>query len=116
MPWKNVTLMEEISRFVMLAQTDRFTITDLCDQFGISRKTGYKHLERYALHGLEGNRKHLRLYLLPFSATSGANAYGWGRRCWQRTSGRISTRPCCDATPRPIPFRRPNSPTDRGKR
>lgn len=54
MPWKNVTIMEEISRFVMLAQTDRFTITDLCDQFGISRKTGYKHLERYALHGMKG--------------------------------------------------------------
>ncbi len=54
MPWKNVTYMEEITRFVMLAQTDRFTITDLCEQFGISRKTGYKHLERYALQGLKG--------------------------------------------------------------
>jgi transposase len=54
MPWKNVTLMEEITRFVMLAQTDRFTITDLCEQFDISRKTGYKHLERYALQGLKG--------------------------------------------------------------
>jgi hypothetical protein len=26
--------MEETIRFVMLAQTDRFTITDLCEQFG----------------------------------------------------------------------------------
>ncbi|MGH8630117.1 MAG: helix-turn-helix domain-containing protein, partial [Burkholderiales bacterium] len=48
--------MEEIIRFVSLAQTDRFTITDLCEQFGISRKTGYKHLERYALEGLKGLR------------------------------------------------------------
>lgn len=54
MPWKNVTLMEEINRFVMLAQTDRFTITELCEQFGISRKTGYKHLERYEAEGLKG--------------------------------------------------------------
>jgi hypothetical protein len=46
MPWKNVTHMEEINRFVILAQSDRFTITELCEQFGISRKTGYKHLER----------------------------------------------------------------------
>ncbi len=46
MPWQNVTPMEEIIRFVMLAQTDRFTVTDLCEQFGSSRKTGYKHLER----------------------------------------------------------------------
>lgn len=54
MPWKNVTSMEEITRFVLLAQTDRFTVTELCEQFGISRKTGYKHLERYAANGLKG--------------------------------------------------------------
>ena len=54
MPWKNVTHMEEINRFVILAQSDRFTITELCEQFGISRKTGYKHLERYAETGLKG--------------------------------------------------------------
>ncbi len=51
MPWQTVTPMEEIIRFVSLAQTDRFTITDLCEQFGISRKTAYKHLERYAAGG-----------------------------------------------------------------
>jgi hypothetical protein len=42
MPWKPVTSMEEITRFVLLAQSGRFTITDLCEQSGISRKTGYK--------------------------------------------------------------------------
>ena len=41
-------------RFVMLAQSGRFTVTELCEQFGISRKTGYKHLERYAAEGLKG--------------------------------------------------------------
>lgn len=46
--------MEEMIRFVMLAQSDRFTLTELCEQFGISRKTGYKHLERYAATGLKG--------------------------------------------------------------
>ena len=40
--------MEEMNRFVVLAQSGRFSVTDLCEQFGISRKTGYKHLERYA--------------------------------------------------------------------
>ncbi len=43
--------MEELIRFVKLAQTERFTLTELCEQFGISRKTAYKHLERYALRG-----------------------------------------------------------------
>jgi transposase len=46
--------MDEIIRFVSLAQTGRFTVTELCEQFGISRKTGYKHLGRYASDGLKG--------------------------------------------------------------
>jgi transposase InsO family protein len=46
--------MEEIIRFVMQAQSARFTITELCEQFGISRKTAYKHLARYAAAGLKG--------------------------------------------------------------
>ena len=49
--------MEEIIRFASLAQSDRFTITELCEQFGISRKTGYKHLDRYAAEGLKGLRE-----------------------------------------------------------
>ena len=54
MPWQNLTPMEEINRFVMLARSGRFSVTDLCEQFGISRKTGYKYLERYAAEGLAG--------------------------------------------------------------
>ena len=54
MPWTNVTYMEEINQFVILARSGRFTVTELCEQFGISRKTGYKHLERYAALGLAG--------------------------------------------------------------
>ena len=46
--------MEETIRFVILAQSARFTLSELCEQFGISRKTGYKHLERYAADGLKG--------------------------------------------------------------
>lgn len=56
MPWQNVTPTEVINRFVMFARSGHFTVTDLCEQFGISRKTGYKHLERYAELGLEGLR------------------------------------------------------------
>ncbi|MEO6876174.1 MAG: IS481 family transposase [Opitutaceae bacterium] len=46
--------MEEINRFVVLAKSGRFSVTDLCEQFGISRKTGYKYLERYADAGVAG--------------------------------------------------------------
>ena len=54
MPWTNVTYMGEINRFFILARSGRFTVTELCEQFGISRKTGYKHLERCAALGLAG--------------------------------------------------------------
>lgn len=46
--------MNEKERFVMLAQTGRFTITDLCKDFGISRKTGHKYLQRYESEGRSG--------------------------------------------------------------
>ena len=54
MPWNQVTQTEEIIRFVMLARSARFTVTDLCEQFGISRKTAYKHLARYEDEGMKG--------------------------------------------------------------
>ena len=46
--------MTERERFLMLAQTGRFTITDLCADFGISRKTGHKYLRRYQADGKSG--------------------------------------------------------------
>jgi hypothetical protein len=30
MPWQTITPMEEMIRFVMLVQSDRFRLTDLC--------------------------------------------------------------------------------------
>ena len=46
--------MDEKERFVTLARTGRFTLTDLCRDFGISRKTGHKYLERYRREGRDG--------------------------------------------------------------
>ena len=54
MPWKTVTTMEEKHRFITLAQSGRFTISELCESFGISRKTGHKWLNRYAEDGFDG--------------------------------------------------------------
>lgn len=36
MPWKEINPMEEMIRFLMLANSGRFTVTDLCEQFGIN--------------------------------------------------------------------------------
>lgn len=46
MPWTETDPMTERERFVTLAQTGRFTISELCLDFGISRKTGHKYLPR----------------------------------------------------------------------
>lgn len=54
MPWKETEPMTERERFIILAQTGRFTITDLCADFGISRKTGHKYLRRHEADGRAG--------------------------------------------------------------
>jgi transposase len=41
-------------RFVILSQTGRFSVSDLCADFGISRKTCHKYLKRYKSEGLAG--------------------------------------------------------------
>ena len=48
MPWKDVEPMEEKLKFVVLAFSGRFTVKDLCEQFGVSRKIGHRNMSRYA--------------------------------------------------------------------
>jgi transposase-like protein len=52
MPWKASPVMEERLRFVARLLDGEAT-TDVCRDFGVSRKTGYKIFDRYKEHGLE---------------------------------------------------------------
>ena len=52
--------MNEKERFCVLAQTGRFSVLELCTEFGISRKTGHKYLKRYGNSGREGLHEHSR--------------------------------------------------------
>src|SRR5215813_5012485 len=52
MPWKESSVMEERLRFVARL-LDGEAMTQVCRDFGISRKTGYKIFDRYNEHGLE---------------------------------------------------------------
>ena len=54
MPWRVTSPMDERSRFIAEYQTSLFTMTELCEQFGISPKTGYKLLHRYEREGSIG--------------------------------------------------------------
>jgi len=60
MAWNQVTLMEQKQQFVSLAATGRFTITELCADFHVSRKTGHKWLGRYRQAGVAGLRERSR--------------------------------------------------------
>src|SRR6201998_608441 len=52
MPWKECAVVDERLRFVAkLLEGD--SMTDVCREFGISRKTGYKIFQRYKDHGAE---------------------------------------------------------------
>ncbi len=50
MPWKECSVMEERLRFVARILEGE-AVTDVCREFGISRKTGYKILARYKDEG-----------------------------------------------------------------
>lgn len=54
MPWKEVTKMEEKRAFVYRSLEGVDSFTELCREYGISTKTGYKWQKRFLEKGLAG--------------------------------------------------------------
>lgn len=54
MPWKETCAMDQKLKFVAASRSKEYSHAQLCRRFGISRKTGYKWLERYAAEGVRG--------------------------------------------------------------
>jgi transposase InsO family protein len=52
MPWKECSVMDGRLRFVAKV-LDGESMSDVCREFGISRKTGYKIFNRYKEHGFQ---------------------------------------------------------------
>jgi transposase len=52
MPWRECSVMEERLRFVARL-LDGEGMSEVCREFGVSRKTGYKIFSRYKDQGLE---------------------------------------------------------------
>ncbi len=52
MPWKASSVMDERLRFIARLLEGE-AMTDVCREFGISRKTGYKIYKRYKESGAE---------------------------------------------------------------
>jgi len=54
MPWKTTNLMNQRTQFALNSLEPGCIFTELCQQYGISTKTGYKWKQRFLEHGLEG--------------------------------------------------------------
>src|SRR5438552_18705409 len=52
MPWKTMDVQEQRVKFVLAAARQEKPFGGLCQQFGISRPTGYRWRERYQRGGL----------------------------------------------------------------
>jgi putative transposase len=53
-PWKVICPMDERMRFITMVKDSEETFVEICKRFGISRKTGYKWVERYEERGVVG--------------------------------------------------------------
>ena len=54
MPWKEASPMDQRTQFIADHLRDTLTITEVCELYGISRKTGYKWIDRYLRQGPAG--------------------------------------------------------------
>ncbi len=54
MPWLETAPVEERIQFIQDALSDRFTMSELCARYGVSRRIGYKWLSRYEEEGRRG--------------------------------------------------------------
>ena len=54
MPWRDASPMDQRTQFIGEHLRGGRTITELCDDYGVSRKTGYKWIERYLRQGAAG--------------------------------------------------------------
>jgi putative transposase len=54
MPWSQTSPMDQKTQFIADYLRQYFSITELCERYGVARKTGYKLVERYLRYGAAG--------------------------------------------------------------
>ena len=60
MPWRDASPMDQRTQFIADHLRDTLSITELCELYGIARKTGYKWIDRYLRDGPSGLEEHSR--------------------------------------------------------
>jgi putative transposase len=54
MPWSQTSPLDQTTQFIADYLRDRLSMTELCQLSGVSRKTGYKGVDRSRTHGPQG--------------------------------------------------------------
>ena len=54
MPWSQTSPMDQRTKFIADYLRECFSITELCERYGVARKTGYKLIDRYLRYGPPG--------------------------------------------------------------
>ena len=52
MPWMETHMSDERARFVRNFESGHWSITELCERYGVSRPTGYKWIARLGSRGV----------------------------------------------------------------
>lgn len=60
MPWQETDPVDQRSRFIDAYLAGGFSVTEWCERAQVSRKTGYKWIERYDAEGRAGLRDRSR--------------------------------------------------------
>lgn len=51
MPWSEMSPMDQRTQFIADCLRASLNVTELCELYGVSRKTGYKWIDRYLRQG-----------------------------------------------------------------
>jgi putative transposase len=54
MPWRQTSPMDQKTQFIADDLRDRLSMTELCELYSVSRKTGYNWVDRYLTYGPQG--------------------------------------------------------------
>ena len=60
MPWSQTSPMDQRIQFIADYLRESSSVTELCDLYGVSRKTAYKWIDRYLRQGPAGLQEHSR--------------------------------------------------------
>jgi transposase-like protein len=103
-PWTETCAVRERERFVTDHASGQWSLSELCERYGVSRPTGYKWLERYDAGGAQGLADRSRAPRSCPHRTSAtvvklileeADRYGWGaRKVLRRLSSGIAGCSC----------------------